>query len=246
MPTSSGRPTSSTRLQSLTSAQPKPLLDLNKNRRLPPVQQKVSSSASTEMEVAQSGAAQSIHTSQLTELIIPKPPSEARTSRHEASQRLHHHHHHQLSAPTSAPYKPPKSYSARATRSRQFDPDGKLYSQYNVESKIRCIPEHEPITERVAEPITERLAEPPKALVTKAPHPPFSKRRDSSEKLASPLSTDTSATPHLLRRSSSRQHDVRSTRQQHADVTLDSIKDSFYSQRITLESLSSNEAKMMS
>lgn len=241
-PLQSVRTTSSAKLQSLTSAQAKPLPDLNKRRCLPPVQQKVPTTPA-EHNLAQAQSAQSRHSQPLTEIIIPKPPAEARTARHDVSQRLHHHSQisvGELSAASAAPappYKPTKSYSARTSR-RHVDVDGKALAHHSNESRIRCIPEHEAVA--------ERLAEPPKSLL-KTPHPPFSKRKESSEKLVNDGATvsDKSAAPQLMRRSSSRQHELRS-RQHGGDLTLETIKDSFYSQRITLESLSSNEAKMMS
>lgn len=48
---------------------------------------------------------------------------------------------------------------------------------------------------------------------------------------------------HLTHRSSSRQHDGRVSSRQ---LTLESFKDSLYSQKLALESLTTDEAKMMS
>lgn len=198
-------------------------------------------------------ASQTVKSNMLTELTIPKPPAEARTAHHDKSQRLHHR---LLTTqrPSEVSTEPEASTSAAPIKSssakllRRADSEKSLLKKQDSSSIINSIPE---ISTEHSDPLS------PVAGTSGTGRLPKRKEGVSLEKLKGslrgPANTEVaagvsagSATPHLVRRTSSRQHEMRASSRQQADLTIETLKDSFCSQRITLESLSSNEAKVMS
>lgn len=269
-PSLTALPNSSSRLQAIHSAHAKPSSSsaLNRNRCLPPVatSQKPNppplptASTSTEHDYAakpitdnartiKQQSAQQVNSSMLSELTIPKPPSEARSAHHDRSQRLHH-----PGLLTAAALPPTEITGSGGTVTKSYS--GKSLRRTDSEKSLKK-QDINSIPENSAAEITQPVAS---ASGTSRQV----KRKDgvSLEKLKGtlrgpanpagvsaaeiPAGASGSTTPHLVRRASSRQHEVRASSRQHADLTLETIKDSFCSQRITLESLSSNEAKVMS
>lgn len=117
------------------------------------------------------------------------------------------------------------------------------------ESIIKSIPENDLVTARHEQPANQSSAcvRRKEVLSIDRLKENFKAPVKNSETVTSAESGGSSgaAAPLYTRRTSSRQHKLRASSRQHADLTL-SLKDNVYSQRITLESLSSNEAKMMS
>lgn len=214
--------------------------------------------------------AQRLPPSTLTELTIPKPPTEARTVNHDVSQRLHH------SGGLLTTSQPPsalaadgeepgadssicKPYSGRSMRRTESE---KNFGLKKSETVIKSIPENDRLSLQHNHPAT--------SSATSRLGPTYAKRKEvvSLDKLKKTLRGPVTAcetgaatgvgasssggagggavTPLYTRRTSSRQRELRAASRQQPDLTLETIKDTLYSQRITLESLSTNEAKVMS
>lgn len=247
--TSSSNPS---RLQAVHSS---PTTALNRNLCLPPVitQKSVSLHPSIEEHSYATNKSQSAHTSTLTELTIPHPPAESRSSKQELSQRLHHTN--LLTTPHVPASGVPvgsniKALSARPIRRSDSE---KTLGLKKTDSIIKAIP-----STGLKRAKNGELG----SAATASTGSGYPKRKDvlSLDKLqdtfrgVAPTSceagtnTTGSATSLYARRASSRQHELRAASRQQPDLTLETIKDTICSQRITLESLSlnPNEAKAMS
>ena len=216
---------------------------------------------------------QPVKSSMLTELTIPKPPAEVRTAHHDKSQRLHHRlltaqRPSELASTSSAAIAasdttvatasnapPVKSSSAKALRHTDSE---KSFKRQDSSSVINSIPEssveHSNQLSVGASGVSSGTGRLPKRKEAVSLEKLKESLRGSSSNnaemaaatAAAGVSGSTTPGPHLVRRASSRQHEMRASSRQQADLTLETIKDSFCSQRITLESLSTNEAKVMS
>ncbi|XP_067943079.1 AN1-type zinc finger protein 4-like [Watersipora subatra] len=247
-------------LQSLHSAQNKPPSALNKNPCLPPVmsQKSVPLTSQTlfspEHDYAKPRGQllQQTDTPSLSQLSIPKPPSQPRTAAHGLSQRLHHQAG-LLTQPESgadvAASGYTKPYSA-GQKLRNAESEANFASLKKSDSAIKSIPEDGLLASHNSQTRGSASRVRRKDILS------LDKMKDSYK---SPVSgTDavvavggsqsgSNVPPVFARNLSSQQLGPRTASRPQADLTLESIKDSLcYPQRITLESLSSNEARMMS
>lgn len=231
-----GRPSGSARLQSIRSGQLKPSSALNRNLCLPPVSQKPSQSSSQYNSMT-ALSAQVPSVQQHRESTIPElKAKDLSLSPHAAAETPHQSmagavaaSSMAISTNTSSAGKS-KAAGSRSTRQNECE----QMTNY----RIKSIPEDE----EVDSGSRTRLLRSSKA---------HDKASGGGERLREAsrgsLAVHEGAHPPLLRRSSSRLYEVRSSSRQHSDhLTLETLKDSFHPQRITLESLSSNEARMMS